>query len=67
MTTETDLIFDALYEEVEPRLHQVLDEEIQIIMDDMNLSADMAKRLIDAFYLNEIKREETSNAKKKAS
>ena len=67
MTTETDLIFDALYEEVEPRLHQVLDEEIQIIMDDMNLSADMAKRLIDAFYLNEIKREETNNAKKKAS
>jgi hypothetical protein len=65
MTTEQDLIFDALYEEAEPRLHEVLEEEIQIIMDDWSISPNMARRIIDAFYNNNIKKGRSNHAPKK--
>tara|TARA_R100001463_G_scaffold42549_10_gene89155 strand:- start:1519 stop:1704 length:186 start_codon:yes stop_codon:yes gene_type:complete len=57
MTTEQDLLFDELYEEVEPRLHEALDDEIEALMNELNLPVDIAKRLIETFYYNEIKKE----------
>ena len=67
-TTEHDLIFDELYENVANRFHEALDDELTLLIDELSLSPSMAIKLIDSFYQNEIKQPKqirSNNAPKK--
>ena len=38
MTTESDLIFDNMYEDLSPLLDQAIEEAIEVIIEDHNIS-----------------------------
>ena len=49
MTTEQDIIFDNIYEEVAKRLDWVLDEVIEEIEDDWGINNDMMMRIVETW------------------
>ena len=49
MTTEQDIIFDNIYEEVAKRLDWVLDEVIEEIEDDWGINNDVMMRIVETW------------------
>ena len=49
MTTDQDIIFDNIYEEVAKRLDWVLDEVIEEIEDDWGINNDVMMRIVETW------------------
>ena len=49
MTTEQDIIFDNIYEEVAKRLDWVLDEVIEEIEDEWGINNDVMMRIVETW------------------
>tara|TARA_R100001443_G_scaffold482_10_gene1946 strand:- start:5938 stop:6186 length:249 start_codon:yes stop_codon:yes gene_type:complete len=49
MTTENDIIFDSIYDEVSPVLDDAIDNAVETIIQEYDISVETAEKVIDTW------------------
>ena len=49
MTTENDIIFDSIYDEVSPVLDDAIDNAVETIIQEYDISVETAEKIIDTW------------------
>tara|TARA_R100000655_G_scaffold34598_1_gene67284 strand:+ start:5325 stop:5555 length:231 start_codon:yes stop_codon:yes gene_type:complete len=50
MTTENDIIFDNIYEEVSPLLDHAIDDAVETIIQEFDVSLQDTEKILDAWF-----------------